>query len=293
MSLGPFVKKSVQFALSGANVVSHFDIAEDLYPCVCDQNQVGQVIDNIVINAKQAMPSGGRILVTCANENLPESRAPVPTKTGRFVKLSIEDNGVGMSKEVMARIFDPFFSTKDSGHGLGLATVYSIIQRHGGWVDVASMPGEGTTFHLHLPAAVTEDTSSIAPSAVSYRGAGPVLVMDDEDFMRDLLGIMLVSLGHTVVFAEDGEEAVSRYEEAKRAGTPFVACILDLTIPGGMGGKEAAVRIRETGGDVVLFASSGYSEDPVMSDPKQYGFTDRLVKPFRRSELAELMGRHF
>ncbi len=285
MPLAPLIQHSVTFALSGSNVRSRIDIAHDLWLCDCDETQIGQAIDNIIINGIQAMPMGGTIGVTAVNVM---NNAAHP---GNFVGISIQDGGSGIPPEILPKIFDPFFTTKTTGHGLGLATVYSIIQRHDGWIDVESKQGLGTTFHLFLPASSKQSVSDGGREAVSHTGTGTIMVMDDEEFIREIVASMLQHMGYTVALAKDGQEALALFIEAERSNRPFVASILDMTIPGGIGGKEVALKIRRMNQNAIIIASSGYTEDPVIANPTDHGFTDRIIKPYRRNDLAELMVR--
>ncbi len=284
-ALDPIIQYSTKFALSGSNVTCQFDIADDLLLCDCDENQIGQVIDNIVINAMQAMPQGGKIVIAAAN---------VWQSHGHdqpFVRISITDEGSGIPKEIIPKIFDPFFSTKATGHGLGLATVFSIINRHDGWIDVESKPHEGTTFHVFLPASKTGKISGSSHEPVNHKGTGKILVMDDEDFIREIVGTMLEDMGYSVALAKDGQEALSFFAEAERSGQRFDASILDMTIPGGAGGKDVARSMKNISPGAVIIASSGYSEDPVISNPTGHGFTDRIIKPYLKNDLSELLKR--
>lgn len=285
MQLAPLIQHSVDFALSGSNVKGNIDIADDLWLCDCDETQIGQAIDNIIINGIQAMPMGGTIGVTAAN-TMSNSAHP-----GKFIGISIHDGGSGISPDILPKIFDPFFSTKTTGHGLGLATVYSIVQRHDGWIDVESKQGVGTTFHLYLPASQKGRVSGDGRESVNHKGAGTVMVMDDEEFIREIVGRMLEMMGYTVVLASDGQEALALFSEAERSSRPFAASILDMTIPGGIGGKQVALKIRNMNPNAIIVASSGYSDDPVIANPREHGFTDRIIKPYRRNDLAELMMR--
>jgi PAS domain S-box-containing protein len=291
MHIGPLIRHSVNFALSGSNVTCQFPSAEsmdtnsDLWACDCDESQMGQVIDNIAINAMQAMPMGGKISVAAVNVTNP------PGHPGNFVKVSVQDQGAGIPNDVLPKIFDPFFSTKATGHGLGLATVYSIVQRHDGWIDVESKHNVGTTFHIFIPASRNEKFSVPVRKAASHQGAGKVLILDDEDFIREIAGTMLQSMGYTIALAKDGQEALSIFEAAEKSGAQFAVTILDMTIPGGVGGKDIAQAMRNINPDTVIIASSGYSEDPIISNPRDYGFTDRIIKPYRKNELMELMTR--
>jgi len=289
--MAPFLTETVRFALSGSAVSCRFHLAEDLWPCSIDAGQIGQAIDNIVINALQAIPGGGAIDVTAVN--LPRGGAPHPgLPDGDYVKISIRDYGVGIPAEIMPRIFDPFFTTKMLGHGLGLSTCYSIVKRHGGAIEAESQPGKGSTFHVYLPASAAPSGTTTHAPAAKHAGHGTVLVMDDEQEMRDTIGDMLASLGYTVVLKQNGADAVAFFRQQADARQPPAAIILDLTVPGAMGGKEAVAMIRELDRTVPVFVTSGYADDPVMAHPEQYGFTASISKPFRISELAQMLEKH-
>jgi PAS domain S-box-containing protein len=289
--LFPFIQETVQFAMSGSSISCCFDIPQDLWFCNFDKNQIGQVIDNIVINAQQAMPLGGTIVVTARNVRIAEKEHPMILK-GLYVKLSIKDSGIGIPRELLTRIFDPFFTTKSKGHGLGLATCYSIINRHYGCIDVASEPGKGSVFHVYLPAQESAALDVDKKEAVQHRGSGIFLVMDDEDVIRETIGDMLESFGYSAVCKDNGKDAVDFFMGEIKANRSLAGMIFDLTIPGGMGGKEAIAEIRKLNADVPVFVSSGYADGPVMKNPSQYGFTASISKPFRRIELMEMLEKH-
>ncbi len=293
VQLSSIIRKSAQFALSGSNVSARFDMAEDLWTCDCDENQIEQVIDNIVINAKQAMPTGGVIDVSAKNVASNTDSQAGSLQRGKYVRITIRDRGIGMSKEIVSKIFDPFFSTKQTGHGLGLATVFSIVQRHDGRIDVESELNEGSAFHVYLPASEGAIQESRENAIVMHTGSGTVLVMDDEDFMQKILAEMIEIMGYTTLKAKSGEEALGLITEAEASGESIRAFILDLTIPGGMGGAALLERIREIKPDAIVIATSGYSNDPVMAKPSDHGFTDKLVKPFGFAELSSLFERIF
>ncbi|MGB7567046.1 MAG: PAS domain S-box protein [Chitinivibrionales bacterium] len=290
--VGPLVKECATFALSGSKISCKFHIADGLWACDFDENQLGQVVDNIVINAQQAMPLGGTITVSMDNVVLPDGDGPA--NGGNFIRISITDTGVGIPRELLKRIFDPFFTTKQKGNGLGLATCYSIIEKHKGRIEVESEPGVGSTFHILLPASQKETGQgpATAQSSQTHKGTGKILVMDDEDFMREIIGKMLREMGYMVFEAGCGEEAVRLCAYAMKKNEPFSAAVLDLTIPGGMGGRETVVELLRECPGMPVFASSGFSEDPVMSRPRDYGFTDSIRKPYRKNELAEVLNRH-
>ncbi|PKL16500.1 MAG: hybrid sensor histidine kinase/response regulator [Spirochaetae bacterium HGW-Spirochaetae-5] len=284
------IKESTAFALSGSNISCEFMIDEDLRLCDFDENQMAQVIDNIIINAKQAMPLGGQILVSVKNFFIGPDIYPM-LQSGNYIKISISDTGIGIQQDHLKRIFDPFFTTKQQGNGLGLATCYSIIKKHDGLIEAKSTPGKGSEFIIYLPASEKEIDRSSYPVSAGLAGSGKILVMDDEDFIRDISLDMLKLLGYSAEEASDGEEALALLAAAEKDGKPFDGVILDLTIPGGMGGRETLSGIRKLYGDIPVFASSGFSEDPVISKPKDYGFTGSIRKPYRKDELAELLSK--
>ena len=290
-SLEGFLREATAFVSSGSNVSCALDIADGLWPCAYDANQMGQVIYNIVINAQQAMPLGGTITIAAGNVTIGAGEAR-PLPAGRYIRISISDKGVGISRELLDRIFDPFFSTKQKGSGLGLATSHSIVDQHGGCIEVESEPGEGSTFHIFLPAS--EPTAAAADGRVAApgEGVGRILVMDDEEVVRDTIGAMLQYHGYDVILAADGAEALRIFDENAECGSRFAAMILDLTIPGGMGGKETIVEIRKRDPDIPVFVSSGYADDAIISRPQEYGFTDSIAKPFTRKALIEILCKY-
>lgn len=287
----PFVLETVQFALSGASVTCNFNVPDDLWSCYYDKNQIGQVIDNLVINAIQAMPMGGKIVVTARNITLGEKEHPV-LSNGDYVCVSIKDSGIGIPREILSRIFDPFFTTKSKGHGLGLATCYSIVNRHGGCIDVGSAPGKGTVFQVYLPAAEVVSASVDKQTTVQHRGRGTFVVMDDEEVMREILKGMLKSFGYDVVCKNNGRDAVDYFNVELKANRQISGMIFDLTVPGEMGGMEAVAEVRKTNSRIPVFVSSGYADGPVMKNPAEYGFTASICKPFRQVELMEILQKH-
>lgn len=289
--LGPLIRESALFALAGSNVACDFDIDADLWLADFDSSQIGQVIDNIVINAQQAMPAGGRISISARNTVLKDQESRL-FKAGRCIKLSVADTGVGIPSEHLKSIFDPFFTTKQKGHGLGLATCYAIVQKHEGCIEVESVVGKGSTFHVFLPASHQESVKAVSRISAEHRGSGRILVMDDEPSIREILGRILEGMGYTVFEAKDGEDALRICAEAAKNGTPIDGAFFDLTIPGGMGGKEAGLLLRKEHPAMPVYASSGYSDDPVMARPIEYGFTDSIRKPYRKEDLAAMLNRH-
>ncbi len=288
-SIKEIIRESADFALRGSNVGSRYVFAHDLKPVEADESQLSQVIANLVINADQAMPAGGTIEIFAENTMLNDSDNP-HLKKGEYVKISISDSGVGIDSENLSRIFDPFFTTKEKGTGLGLSSCYSIVQKHDGHMGVKSEVGQGTTFYIYLPASTKSSSSSELTLTSNLRGQGRILVMDDEEPVLKLARMALLRLGYDVEAVTDGATAVTAYKKAMEEGNSFDAVIMDLTIPGGVGGKETLARIRRIDPLVKAIVSSGYSNDPVMADYESYGFCGRVAKPYKVRELAEVVG---
>lgn len=287
-SIQELLQEWVQFALRGSNVKSEFRIQDDLWHADIDQGQVSQVVHNLVINADQAMPNGGRIHVSAENHTEIDGRA-LSLALGRYVKISVTDEGVGISPEHLEKIFDPYFTTKKKGTGLGLATSYATTRRHGGHIAVDSEVGIGTTFSMYLPASDNCPERPHQSSCAIQEGRGRILVMDDEPSIRDVASQMLLSLGYEVSTSKDGSEAINLYKRSKDGGEPFDAVIMDLTVPGGMGGKEAIGRLRDLDPQIKAIASSGYCNDPIMGDFREYGFAGVLAKPYSATEMNEVL----
>lgn len=285
-TLFPFVKNAVDFALSGSNIKCSFKIQEDMFTCNFDKNQIGQVVDNLVINAKQAMTSGGELEVEAQNIYL--DCHPV-LKKGNYIKISFKDTGHGIPFNIKSKIFDPFFTTKDKGHGIGLTTSYSIIEKHGGTIDVESEPEKGSIFIIYLPSAenLIPEEHEITNSN-SLRN-GTILIIDDEELLISMTSSMVEILGFKASGKTTAEEGLEFFRESKAKGVKISAIICDLTIPGGMGGVEAVSEIRKIDTQIPVFVSSGYSEDPVMTNPIEYGFTASIPKPFKKDELSKLL----
>jgi CheY-like chemotaxis protein len=252
-----------------------------------DEGQMMQVFNNLLINADQAMPAGGIIRIAAGNVMLGPGDVP-SLAAGRYVMITVGDGGTGIPREHLDKIFDPYFTTKRKGSGLGLAATYSIIRKHDGHITVESELGTGTVFRIYLPASQGE----VAPPPRQekfVRGSGAVLIMDDDEDMRKTTGDMLMRMGYTVDYADEGNAAIAKYRQAREAGRPFAAVIMDLTVPGGMGGKEAIGKLLEIDPAVRAIVSSGYSEDPVMADYRAYGFRGVAIKPYRIRELSEVV----
>ena len=289
ISVENLVIESTSFASSGSNVRCELNFPDNLWAVEADPGQLGQVIQNLVINAMQAMPNGGTIEVQGENL-LVEPNSNRPLDAGRYVTLSIKDQGIGIPEEFLLKIFDPYFTTKQTGSGLGLATAYSIIKNHQGQIEVESALGEGTIFHIYLVAADQEITTPLKDARKELlKGQGKILIMDDDVMVRDVLRKMLQNLGYEALCAENGEEAIKLYLEALEVNQPFTAAILDLTVPGGMGGKEAINELLKINPKVKAIVSSGYSEDPIMAEFMAYGFSGAIEKPYRVSEVSKIL----
>jgi len=289
--LFPFIQENVKFALSGTSVSSDFNVQDDLWLCKFDKNQIAQVIDNITINAQQAMPNGGIIEVSALNISI-SANEHTGLPAGDYVKISLKDHGIGIPKELLPLIFDPYYTTKSKGHGLGLASCYSIINRHEGCIEVESTPGQGSTFIIYLPAFEEVDETNTKENQSQHKGKGIFLVMDDEDANLEIMKIRLEAFGYKVVLTKEGQEAVDYFKSAKQEGKNVTGMIFDLTVPGGMGGKEAIKKIRVICKDTPAFVASGYSSDPIMAEPEKYGFNASICKPFMSDELAVILQKY-
>ncbi len=284
------VHDSCEFALRGSNVKCEFTIPSDTWMVEVDKVQIGQAIGNIAINADQAMPGGGVILV--AAENLcVEGDEGIPLEPGDYVRICIEDRGVGMDEETLRNVFDPYFTSKSTASGLGLTTAFSIVKNHDGLISLESSPGIGTKVYVYLPAlrAIVEEPAVPAVGEEAVAGVGKILLMDDEEPIRELAKELLVMLGFEVDTARDGLEAIALYSEAKQSQRPFDAVILDLTVPGGMGGKETIERLSQMDPEVKAIVSSGYSNDPIMANYKEYGFSGVIPKPYNAAQISDAL----
>jgi PAS domain S-box-containing protein len=289
-SLATSVSQCAAFALSGSNVKAELDLEPGLWNAEFDRNQLAQAFDNIVINAKQAMPSGGTLRISGRNV-VAELGPALELAPGRYVKLSFADRGPGISTAILGRIFDPFFTTKAEGSGIGLTAAYAILKKHDGHIEVESRPGDGTTFHVWLPATV-EHAASVQPGSFDTKGGhGLVLVMDDDDMVRHVASSMLVHLGYEPIPTCDGSEALDRARALLAEGKQLSAAMLDLTVRSGAGGRETVRPLQQLVPGLPIIAASGYSDDPVMAEPALFGFSASLRKPFRLNELSELLAR--
>ena len=290
-SIGKVISDSADFVLHGSPVACRFNIPKDLWLVDIDTGQMSQVIQNIILNARHAMPDGGEIHVTCGN--LPD----ITAETGlslpgeKYIKITIQDNGSGIPKKNIDKIFDPYFSTKQKGSGLGLAITYSITNKHDGHICVQSRIGEGTTFTIYLPAS--GQNFNLEPVKAANKPEetvkAKILFMDDEQIIQEVAKRMLGHLGHEVLQAGDGKEAIKIFNEHHKSGKPVDVIIMDLTIPGGMGGKDAVQEILKIDPEAKVVVSSGYSNDPVMADYQKYGFKAAIGKPFNMAKLNETL----
>ncbi len=292
--LEPAIENAVKFALSGSHTHYRLDIASDLRAVQADAGQLAQVIQNIVLNANDAMAGRGTITISVRNIDIPPRSNPGLPDGGQFVRIDIQDTGTGISEQNKTKIFDPYFTTKQKGSGLGLATSYSIIKNHGGVIEVSSELSRGSTFTIYLPASIkTEAETAAAPPTAAGTKKGRVLLMDDEDVVRDVAKEMIAALGHEVAGAEDGRKAIELFRQAREEGRPFDLVILDLTVKGGMGGEEAIAKIREIDPAVRAVVSSGYADSPVVADYRAYGYEAVLKKPYKLESLRDCLQQFF
>lgn len=292
-SLALLLKDSIALALSGSSIKNEVSVPDDLWPAEIDQQQMGQVFQNLLINGLQAMPDGGTLTVCAENLFLGQERPGhrLRLKEGRCVKISIKDTGCGIPPEHVTKVFDPYFTTKPKGSGIGLATAYSVVKKHGGVIDVQSEVDVGTSVYVYLPASPEYeidnpiDDSGETPAF----GTGRILLMDDEEAIRVVAADLLTLLGYNVATARDGSECIEMYKAAMESGQPFSVVIMDLTVPGGMGGKAAIQELLEIDAGVKAIVSSGYSTDPIMSNYQHYGFKGIVPKPYNAAELSRAL----
>jgi signal transduction histidine kinase/ActR/RegA family two-component response regulator len=287
--LPQIVSDAASFALHGSRLKCELDIPADLWPANADKGQISQVVQNLVLNAVQAMADGGSLRIVARNHTQAAGDAPM-LAPGDYVRIAVVDTGAGIAPGNLAKIFDPYFTTKDFGHGLGLATVYSIVKKHQGHVEVESEPGRGTTFTVWLPASHERPSASegnTSPAFIPLKGR--VLFMDDDETIQRMAAKIISRLGPEVDLAQDGRQAVQMYKDALAAGKRYNLVIMDLTIPGGMGGKEAIAMLRTIDPAVQAIVSSGYSSDPVLADFRAHGFSGMVAKPYDIKELIRTL----
>jgi PAS domain S-box-containing protein len=289
-SMTRIIMDSAGFVLRGSNVRCAFSLPDDLWDVEVDVGQMSQVINNLIINADQAMPDGGKIAIHAENITLgPDGNLPLAEE--RYVHISIRDQGMGIPGENLPKIFDPYFTTKKKGSGLGLASVYSIIMKHGGHVGVESKPGSETTFHIYLPATDKgpAEEAALPKQREQGRGKGRILVVDDEQVVRETAREILGHLGYQADLCEDGTAALNLYRDARDSGIPYAVVFMDLTIPGGMGGKVTMKKLLEIDPDVKGVVTSGYSNDPILAHYREYGFSGVVAKPFKVDEIFAVL----
>ncbi|HTY23522.1 MAG TPA: PAS domain S-box protein [Desulfomonilaceae bacterium] len=286
--ISQLIEDCCRFAVRGSNVRCELSVHKNLFTVDVDEGQIGQVINNLIINSVHAMPRGGVIHVQADNV-LVDAQQGLPLTGGNYVKIVVHDEGVGIPKNIMPRIFDPYFTTKHKGSGLGLATCYSIVRNHDGLITAESELGVGTIFCVYLPASQRELHTPLDSEETAATGSGRILLMDDEESIREVAKEILSTLGYEVELARDGAEAISLYRKARNSSHPFDIVVLDLTVPGGMGGAEAIERLLEIDPEVKAVVSSGYSNDPIMADFTRYGFRGVVAKPYTATELGAIL----
>ena len=290
-SIGHIVRESVSLAVRGSNVRCSVSIPPDLRHAEVDEAQLTQTLNNLLINANQAMPDGGEVSVVCENATITEESAS-SLSPGEYVRITVRDQGAGIPDEQMQHIFDPYFTTKEDGSGLGLAIAYSVVRKHGGFITARSQVGSGTSVVIYIPATGSRvaDAEQVSEEEL-IRGEGRVLVMDDQESVRSTTAKLVRELGYDVETAPDGQRMVEKYREAMNTDKAFSALIVDLTVPGRMGGKEAMRRVLEIDPGAKGIVFSGYSNDPVIADHARYGFKGVVRKPFQPHQLAATLSR--
>lgn len=294
-SIREIIEEAVGFSLSGSNVDCDLSMPDELWTLEIDRGQIDQVITNLIINAEQAMPDGGTITVSAGNitisEDVPaDTTAYLPLALGKYIKISVKDEGAGIRPEDLDKIYDPYYTTKDSGNGLGLTICYSIVRKHNGLIFAKSRLGVGTTLNVYLPASgkKVREVKEVEKKA-DLRGAGKVLIMDDEEVVRITAGQILKSIGYIVEYAKNGSEAIKKYTKEMESKKPFDVVVMDLTVPGGMGGKEAVKKLLEIDPEAKAIVSSGYSNDTIMFNYEKFGFCGVVSKPYTVEEFNAII----
>lgn len=288
-SVSDLIRDTVNFILSGSNVRAKLDIDENLWNAVIDKGQIKNVISNLLINAKQSMEEGGNITIK-TNNIIITGNEGLQLTPGKYIKIEVIDEGKGIPPEIIDNIFDPYFTTKIMGSGLGLATAHSIVRNHNGLITVESKMGKGSKFTVYLPASIENvSKEEISAGRKNIKTRARILVMDDEEMIRDVVGEMLNIMGYEAEFAKDGVEAIKKYNDAMEENRKFDIVLLDLTIPGGMGGRETMEKLLKLDPDVKGIIVSGYSTDVIISEYKKYGFKEAVLKPFRMDELSSVL----
>jgi PAS domain S-box-containing protein len=286
------VTQAAEFSLHGSNLRAELDVPQNLWKAAVDPAQIEQVINALIINAREAMPHGGTIRVSASNVELDQDSG-LAIRPGRYIKVQVADNGSGVEPKAISKIFDPYFTTKPAASGLGLSISYSVVKKHGGALQLESSSSDGSTFAFYLPATDAEPqlAEPLLANEIFNFNHQRVLVMDDEAAVRDLTSELLGTLGYDVTTVPDGTEALKTYEEAMRTGENFRAVILDATIRGGMGGVATIERLRDLDPNVTAIICSGYSDEAALAEFLTYGFRAALPKPFTRHELAHVLQR--
>jgi PAS domain S-box-containing protein len=288
VAIGDLLKTSASLVLRSSNVRRHVDIPIDLWWIEADEEQINQILHHLLINADQAMPQGGAITIQAENVQISE-KGKAPLKPGKYVRVSIKDEGVGIPTEQLGKVFDPLFTTKRRGSGMGLATVYTIIKNHDGNISVESVPQGGARFIIYLPASRKKGPIPRPKTLKLSFGRGKVLLMDDEKMVLEVSSAMLKRLGYDVTVAQDGAEAIKCFRQATLAGEPFDAVILDLTVPGGLGAKETIRDLQQINPKAKVIVSSGFSDDPLKTDYQDFGFSGFMPKPYNLTQLSAAM----
>jgi PAS domain S-box-containing protein len=291
-SIKNIIEESVKFILRGSNIICRQQYDDNLWNGIADKSQISQVIQNLIINAKQAMPDGGKIDITVENLSVEKNNDLLITE-GNYILIRLSDNGSGIDKNILPDIFNPYFTTKERGHGLGLSVVYSIITKHNGYIFVESEIGEGTLFSIYLPATIKDIKPETIVTTSAFTGGKKILFMDDDEEIRKLAVKMIELLNCEAVTVPDSESAVSIFTQEFDKGAPFDIVILDVTIPGGPGGEETIKELIHIDPGITAIVSSGYSNNHVMSDYKEYGFSAVISKPYKFEELVNTISSLF
>ena len=278
----------MKFALHGSSVRTRFQFEDDIWAVHIDPDQITQVINNLAINAVQAMPQGGSLHVLASNYRVDSTHHRGPLDPGRYVEVTLRDEGIGIPSDIFDKVFDPYFTTKKAGSGLGLYSCFNILTKHSGWITVSSEVDQGTAFTFYLPAVtlsvVDGDDQKTIPS-----GSGRILVMDDDEGIRMALGKLLTRMGYEVVEAPEGVAALEAYRASQMEGRPFDVVILDLTVAGGHGGLQTFQELRTLNPAIKAIVASGYSTDPILAKYQEYGFAGTLSKPFSAEDLGKTL----
>lgn len=289
-SVGEIIRDAADLALKDSVIKGKVSIPDDLWPAEIDEGQILQAVNNLVVHAVESMSGGGTVRLTCENFSVGPDQG-LPLEPGNYIKITVQDQGDGVSPEDLQKIFDPYFIIRKKGSGLGLAASYSIIKNHDGCIMAESEIGKGMTFFVYLPASRKTVPSLKSGDGMFTLGRGRILIMDDEDVVSEVVSEMLKHMGYDVESCRDGSEAIEQYMQARKSGSPFDVVIMDLTVPGGMGGKETIEKLRGIDPDVKALVSSGYSNDPIMANCSEFGFQGVVVKPYKIKDLSETLHR--